>query len=81
MSIFLETKRLLLKTPELTDLDKLVALRSNFEVMKYTGEGGPQTIYRLIRLLPPLTQIKSPHKKYYKNLVLTLEVQNKPSTV
>ena len=26
MSIFLETKRLLLKTPELTDLDKLVAV-------------------------------------------------------
>lgn len=25
MSIFLETKRLLLKAPELTDLDKLVA--------------------------------------------------------
>ena len=43
MSIFLETKRLRLKTPELTDLDKLVALRSDFEVMKYTGEGGAQT--------------------------------------
>ncbi len=43
MSIFLETKRLILKAPELTDLDKLVALRSDHEVMKYTGEGGAQT--------------------------------------
>lgn len=43
MSIFLETNRLFLKTPEVADLEKLVALRSNFEVMKYTGEGGAQT--------------------------------------
>ena len=43
MSIFLETKRLFLKAPELTDLDELIALRSDLEVMKYTGEGGAQT--------------------------------------
>lgn len=43
MSIFLETKRLILRAPELSDLDKLVTLRSDFEVMKYTGEGGAQT--------------------------------------
>ncbi|CAM2773341.1 GNAT family N-acetyltransferase [Legionella worsleiensis] len=43
MSIFLETKRLVLRAPELSDLDELVTLRSDFEVMKYTGEGGAQT--------------------------------------
>ena len=43
MSIFLETKRLVLRAPVLSDLDELVTLRSDFEVMKYTGEGGAQT--------------------------------------
>src|SRR3990167_7682419 len=43
MTIFLETERLVLKTPELSDLDKLVTLRSDNEVMQYTGEGGAQT--------------------------------------
>jgi hypothetical protein len=43
MNIFLETNRLLLKKPKLTDLEKLVALRFDSEVMKYTGEGGAQT--------------------------------------
>lgn len=38
MSIFLETKRLILKTTELSDLDNLVALRSDPDVMKYTGD-------------------------------------------
>jgi GrpB-like predicted nucleotidyltransferase (UPF0157 family)/RimJ/RimL family protein N-acetyltransferase len=43
MSIFLETRRLLLKAPKITDLDELVGLRSDNEVMHYTGEGGSQT--------------------------------------
>ena len=43
MSFFLETKRLILKTAELSDLDMLVALRSDFEVMENTGYGGSQT--------------------------------------
>ncbi|HAU0262644.1 TPA: GNAT family N-acetyltransferase [Legionella pneumophila] len=43
MSIFLETERLFLRAPELSDLDTLVTLRSDFEIMKYTGEGGAQT--------------------------------------
>jgi RimJ/RimL family protein N-acetyltransferase len=43
MCIFLETKRLILKTAELSDLDMLVALRSDFEIMKNTGYGGTQT--------------------------------------
>lgn len=43
MTIFLETKRLILKTPDLSDLDRLVALRSDHSVMQYTGEGGAQT--------------------------------------
>lgn len=38
MSIFLETERLVLKTPELSDLDNLVVLRSDPDVMKYTGD-------------------------------------------
>ena len=38
---FLETNRLLLKVPKLTDLEKLIELRSDAEVRKYTGEGGP----------------------------------------
>ncbi len=43
MGIFLETKRLILKTAELSDLDLLVALRSDLEVMENTGYGGTQT--------------------------------------
>jgi GrpB-like predicted nucleotidyltransferase (UPF0157 family)/RimJ/RimL family protein N-acetyltransferase len=43
MGIFLETKRLILKTAELSDLDMLVALRSDLEVMENTGYGGTQT--------------------------------------
>lgn len=43
MSVFLETKRLILKTADLCDLDMLVALRSDFEVMESTGYGGTQT--------------------------------------
>jgi RimJ/RimL family protein N-acetyltransferase len=43
MRVFLETKRLMLKTPELSDIDNLVALRSDHEVMKHTGEGSAQT--------------------------------------
>lgn len=39
MSIFLETKRLILKTTELSDFDNLVALRSEPDVMKYIGDG------------------------------------------
>jgi RimJ/RimL family protein N-acetyltransferase len=43
MSVFLETERLILKKPELSDIAYLVALRSDFEVMQYTGEGEAQT--------------------------------------
>ncbi|MBA3537650.1 MAG: GNAT family N-acetyltransferase [Tatlockia sp.] len=43
MGIFLETKRLILKTAEISDLEMLVALRSDFEVMENTGYGGTQT--------------------------------------
>src|SRR5579863_7500440 len=43
MTIFLETKRLILKTPELSDLDNLVALRSDLDVMKYIGTGAAET--------------------------------------
>jgi len=43
MSIFLETKRLILKAPELSDLDNLVVLRTDPEVMQYIGTGAFQT--------------------------------------
>jgi len=34
MGIFLETQRLVLKTPKLSDLDNLTALRSDLDVMR-----------------------------------------------
>lgn len=43
MSIFLETKRLILKTTELSDFDMLMALRSDPEVIKYLSDGSAQT--------------------------------------
>ena len=43
MTIFLETKRLILKTTELSDLDKLIALRSDPDVMRYIGDGTVHT--------------------------------------
>jgi len=43
MGIFLETERLILKTTELSDLDNLVALRSDPDVMKYIGDGATHT--------------------------------------
>ena len=43
MSIFLETKRLILKTPELSDLDDLIALRTDPDVMRYINDGSIQT--------------------------------------
>jgi len=43
MHIFLETKRLILKTPELSDFNILLVLRSDPDVMEYTGYGEKQT--------------------------------------
>lgn len=40
---FLETKRLMLKIPKLSNMDNLVPLRADIEVMQYTGEGTVQT--------------------------------------
>lgn len=39
MSIFLETSRLILKTPVLADLDDLYLLQSDPDVMQYVGKG------------------------------------------
>ncbi|SRR5579883_100415 len=39
MSIFLETKRLIIKTPEATDFDNLYALQADADVMQYIGQG------------------------------------------
>lgn len=43
MNIVLETKRLVLKPISLTDLDDLLALRSDPEVMRYAGDGSIHT--------------------------------------
>ncbi|MBP9777840.1 MAG: GNAT family N-acetyltransferase [Rickettsiaceae bacterium] len=42
-SVFLETERLILKTPKLTDLHNLTVLRSDYKVMQNTGYGVTQT--------------------------------------
>lgn len=39
MSLFLETKNLIINTPELSDFDNLYALQSDADVMKYIGQG------------------------------------------
>lgn len=39
MAIFLETQRLIIRTPELTDMDNLYALQTDPEVMRYIGNG------------------------------------------
>jgi GrpB-like predicted nucleotidyltransferase (UPF0157 family) len=51
MSILLETKRLILKTHELSDLDNLIALRSDPDVMKYIGVGTLHTEEQVKRFL------------------------------
>ena len=39
MSIFLETKRLIINTPESIDFDNLYALQTDVDVMQYIGQG------------------------------------------
>ena len=39
MSLFLETKRLIINAPELIDFDNLYALQTDADVMKYIGKG------------------------------------------
>jgi RimJ/RimL family protein N-acetyltransferase len=39
MSIFLETKRLVINAPELSDFDNMCTLQSDPEVMRYIGHG------------------------------------------
>jgi RimJ/RimL family protein N-acetyltransferase len=51
MSIFLETKRLILKPPQISDLDNLIMLRSDPEVMKYIDDGSVHTKTRVERFL------------------------------
>lgn len=54
MSTFLETERLILRPPALSDLDNLIALRADPEVMKYIayiGTGDPQTPEQVKRFL------------------------------
>jgi RimJ/RimL family protein N-acetyltransferase len=51
MSVFLETARLILKITELSDLDNLIALRSDSDVMKYIGDGAIQTAEQVKKFL------------------------------
>ena len=46
-TLFLETKRLLLKFPTPDDLTSLLQLRTNPEVMRYIGDGSVQTIEKV----------------------------------
>src|ERR1700733_5810827 len=51
MPIFLETDRLILRLPEPSDLNHLIALRSDPDVMKYVGKGVVQTKAEVERFL------------------------------
>lgn len=51
MTVFLETKRLILKKQELSDFDDLLALRSDPDVMKYIGDGSVHTEEQVKRFL------------------------------
>lgn len=43
MNIILETERLVLKQPSLSDFDELLRLRTDHQVMQYIGMGDIQT--------------------------------------
>lgn len=43
MTIFLETKRLIIKAPDLKDIDKIYMLDSDPEVMRCIGNGPPRS--------------------------------------
>lgn len=59
--IFLETKRLILKLPELSDFNDLLALRADPDVMRYIGNGDIQT---LVQVKDFLTMAMDYQKKY-----------------
>lgn len=61
MNIFLETERLILRLPTWSDLDNLVALRSDPDVMKYIGDGSIHTQAQVERFL----NIAIPYQEKY----------------
>jgi GrpB-like predicted nucleotidyltransferase (UPF0157 family) len=61
MTTFLETKRLILKLPDYSDFDRIIALRSDPEVMKFIGDGSIQTKARVERFL----SIAIPYQEKY----------------
>ena len=61
MNIFLETERLVLRLPTWSDLDNLVALRSDPEVMKYLGDGSTHNKAQVERFL----NIAIPYQEKY----------------
>lgn len=61
MKTVLETERLMLKFPDLSDLDDLIALRSDPDVMKFIGEGETQTQKQVERFL----SIAIPYQEKY----------------
>jgi [ribosomal protein S5]-alanine N-acetyltransferase len=60
MSIFLETKRLIIKTPEPTDFDYLSVLQSDPHVMQYIGQG----VRSLAEIAAALEKALAHYKKY-----------------
>lgn len=61
MNIFLETKRLILRITELSDLDNLIVLRGDPDVMKYIGNGTIQTEEEVKRFLQLAMQYQKKH--------------------
>lgn len=70
MRIFLETARLILKSPEFSDLDHFVTLRSDPDVMKYLGNGKAQTKKEVARFLKTTIAYQ---KKYPYSLFCVFE--------
>lgn len=61
MNIFLETERLILRLPTRSDLENLLALRSDPDVMKYIGDGSTHTQAQVERFL----NIAIPYQEKY----------------
>jgi [ribosomal protein S5]-alanine N-acetyltransferase len=60
MSIFLETERLVLHTPALSDLDNMYALESDPEVMEFIG--GPYNKIKILHTLKTAIQHQEKHQ-------------------
>ncbi|NNM58754.1 MAG: GNAT family N-acetyltransferase [Legionellales bacterium] len=62
MTIFLETKHLILKAPELSDFPDLIKLRSDADVMRYIGKNGAtQTQQEIAQFLESAIAYQAKH--------------------